>query len=231
MIKVRLYAEEEYFHASCLDCNGRHDHVFEYKSAFENVLYNLHNYYASPFRDAESLRLLKEVYDITFISDDDWYTVMWDNERTCIASIREDLKFALMAVKFSRQGRYTWFFPAGEKVWSILADMPFDILIGWRINDIGIYHSIILGADYQIINYPYEGKSIEVTVKNNVALDGDLYTRVPDSQSNSTSYGLHIGKEDGKYYTGGHSIDYAFQYYWKNDIRGIIDYKIGRAHV
>lgn len=224
MIKVRLYTEEEYAHASALDCNGRHDHVFDYKSTFDSVLYNLNNYDALPFRDAESLRLLKEIYDITFISDDDWYTIMWDNERTCIAAIREDLKFALMAVEFSRQGRYTWFFPAGEKVWRILADMPFDILIGWCISDIGIYHPILEGVDYQILNYPYGDKTVEVTVKDRLLHVDNLYVVVPDSSYHTPSYNLRVGKEDGKYYIGSIDLGYALQYNWKNDLEGIIKY-------
>lgn len=234
MIKVRLYTEEEYSHATCLDCNGRHDHVFDYKSSFDSFLYNLHNSCALPFRDTESLRLLKEVYNITFISDDDWYTVMWDNERTCISAIREDLKFALMVVEFSRRGRYTWFFPVGEKVWSILADMPFDILIGWYINNIGICNPAISGVDYQIMNYPYGGKTIEVTVKDRIPYNDSSYVRVSEAKYYTTSYKLHVRNEDGKYYMDRWGLKYALQYYWKNDIEGIIEYigkKESRLHL
>jgi len=224
MIKVRLYTEEEYIHALTIDGNGSHDHVFDYKSSFDSVLYNLHDHDALPFRDIVSRRFLKEIDGITFINDDDWYTVMWDNERTCIAAIPKELKFALMAIEHSRRGRYTWFCPAGDKIWELLADMPFDILIGMRITEMGICGSKIGGADYQVINYPYGGKTVEVTVKHDGILYGDdFYTEVPEGKEHSTSYGLHLGK-DGKYYFDMYGIGYALQYYWKNDIEGIIEY-------
>lgn len=224
MIKVRLYTREEYLHASCIDCNGRQDHVFDYQSSFDFTLYNLNSHSDLPFRDAESLRVLKAVEDITFISDDAWYTVMWDNERTCLSAIPKDLRFALMAIEFSRQGRYTWFFPARGEVWSVLADMPFDILIGWCTDKIGIYHPALTGADYQIINYPYQGKTIDVTVKYDFSLfDDDFYTKLSDEEYHAIIHGLYLGK-DGKYYTSMFEIDYALQYYWRNDIEGIIKY-------
>ncbi len=224
MIKVRLYTEEEYIHAQCLDCNGRHDHVFDYESSFDSVLYNLNDDDALPFRDIVSRRFLKEIEGITFINDNDWYTVMWDNERTCIAAIPKPLKFALMAIEHSREGRYTWCYPAGDKIWELLADMPFDILIGRRITEMGLHGMYIDGADYQVINYPYEGKTIEVTVKNDgIRYDDDFYTEVSGGKEHSTSYGLHLGR-DGKYYSDMIRIGYALQYYWKNDIDGIIGY-------
>lgn len=216
VIKVRLYTDEEYYLACAIDCNGRQDHVFDYGQSFDSVLYNLHDYHAKPFRDAESLRFLKEVENVEFISDDDWYTVMWDNERTCITGIHKEWKFGLMAIEHSRDGRYIWYYPAGEKVWNILNDMPFDILIGRRMLETGIHHSDIGGVDYQIINFPYGGKEIEVTVKKDyIRLDNDFYTEIRGT------HGLCLGK-DGRYYMSSLDVGYALQYYWKNDIGGII---------
>ncbi len=227
MIKVKLFNPEEMLGAY----TGESGRVVESQDYFEwhMLCPRFEKNPQAPFRDPESLRLLKESYDISFASDSDWYSVICEGSRMNIWCLNRGIKFALVALHCSRQGIYTWFEPAGDAVWKILADMPFDILVAMRTSNMGLRRPAINGAMYQIVNYPYGGRKIEVTVLHDLLCGKDGYTGVPESHKNGTGYGLCMGR-DGKYYSDPLGVMYAFQYYWKNDIGGIIKYldELGR---
>ena len=75
----------------------------------------------------------------------------------------------------------------------------------------------------RIVNYPYKKQSIEVTLKDIIKYDDDFYTRISEHRWYDTSNGLCMGK-DGKYYSNLISVKYGFQYYWGNDVEGLIRY-------
>lgn len=182
-----------------------------------------------PFRDAESLRLLKESYDIVFASDEDWYSVIIEGTRMSVSCVNKGLKFALTAIDVSRRGLYTQYRDdVGEEVWRVLADLPIDILVAAKQSEIGVFSNLTEGVEFTILNYSYKNQSIEVTVKDFIHHKDSFYTAVPESHENGTSHGLHIGK-DGRYYSDEFGVRYALQYYWKNDVKGIIEYIDGRG--
>ena len=188
-----------------------------------------------PFRDDESRRLLNGE-GLTFVSEEDWYSVYGEGplgrERDSISNIPKWLKFALVAIHYSRQGTYTWMdftCVPYERAWCLLSDMPFDILAAVKVPDIkavaSIFHSFSVFPPCKIINYPYESQLIEVTVTETESIIKSQYlgTALPKSFVPGTGYGLSTDKE-GNYYSFLIGIEYAFQYYWKNDIPGIIQY-------
>ena len=225
MIRVKLLTEQEWLDASCLNK----------KSAIRNAEMHLKHHmldtaYADvpkiPFRDPESLQYLKETYDISFVSDEDWYSVMCDGSRSDITCLRRGVLWGLAVIDISKQGLYSWFFPAEEPIWKAFSNMPFDVLIARRMSEIGIHSLGIEGTDYLIENYPYRDQAIEVIVKDRPFYRDTFYVSVPEYREHNTSHMLCRGG-DGKYYTYRTDMKYAFQYYWRNDIEGII-HKIER---
>lgn len=223
MIRVRVFTDEEWVNASVCgnkECKYR---AYEALRYFEGLLNNTFiKNPCAPFRDAESLLFLRETYDITFVSDDDWYSVMYEGSRSDIISLDKRIRFGLAAIDLSKEGKYVWHMSAEEQIWKILARMPFDILIAIKISEMGLYGDYIRGVDYLIENYPYKDQTIEVTVKESLIDRDDFYTpELGYRERHGYGYGLHRGR-DGQYYCDKIDIDYAFQYYWKNDIEGII---------
>lgn len=225
MLRVRLFTDEEYLD----QCAANKEHKYrvgDTKTYFRyRLLDTAHDEEPHiPFRDAESLQFLKETYGITFISDDDWYSVWCEESRSDITCLYDSIQSGLAAIAMSRNGIYAWYWSMGEKEWKALANMPFDILIAMRTSEMGLHgmHHIT-DVDYLIENYPYGDQSFEVLVVDSYIRPDDFYTAMPELERGRycTSYGLLKGS-DGKYYSDGIGIDYAFQYYWKNDIEGII---------
>jgi len=221
MIRVRLFTAKEWLEAYCV--SEEHEYrVCDAKVHFEILLDTAFDAEMRiPFRDAESLQFLKESYDISFVSDDDWYSVMCAGSRSDITCLNEDILYGLSAIDLSKDGVYSRLEWAGKKVWQALSNLPFDILIAQNMQDMGLYKGAVSGADYLIENYPYRNETIEVFVKKSIFVKDDFYAPVPEYRENNTNHGLHMGR-DGKYYTDEFDIRYAFQYYWKNDIEGII---------
>lgn len=215
MIILRLYSDDE---------TDFRRVVGYYKDQFYNLLDPwLDEEEKPPFRDPESLRLLKESYGVTFVNDDDWYSVIAENRRMSISCLYEGIKFALAAVHCSRQGRYLRYWEATEKIWKVLADMPFDILLAVPVGEINIFSCITEGADCKLINFPYQNQRIEVNIKSHCFERDDFYEAVSDDDECSPGSWLYRGK-DGKYYMDRFGAGYALQYYWKKDIEGIIKY-------
>ncbi|MCI8417527.1 MAG: hypothetical protein HFI33_08565 [Lachnospiraceae bacterium] len=229
MVRIKLFTFEEWIRA--MDVPKENPLPVE---SFERLLqrYLEEETETPPFRDEESLGFLKGG-GLTFVSDDDWYSVYGEGalgrERDSITNIRKWMKFALTAIYYSRQERYTWMDGTCvpyEWAWNLLSQLPFDILVAVRVENIRGIMSIFLGfsvfSPCRIVNYPYRKQSIEVTI-DEFRINDDFYTRVPEGRENNTNYGLHMGK-DGRYYSNFIGIEYAFQYYWKNDVEGLIRY-------
>lgn len=215
MIIVKLCLDDEIY------CDGK---ICDYKNKFDDLLdtRNTNRKYP-PFRDPESQRLLKESYGISFVNNDDWYSVIVDGRRMAISCLYESIKFALVAIFCSRQGLYTRYWGATEKIWKVLADMPFDILLAVPISEIGIFSWIRIDTDCKLINFPYNNQKIEVYIKTKLLKSDDFYESVSDNDAWSSSHWLFRGKDE-KYYMYTGDIEYALQYYWKEDIEGIIKY-------
>lgn len=223
MVKVKLYTVDDFMRTCTI---GGGEYVTEYQGYFEMHMLWVEPGWEEgiPFRDAESVRLLRESYGVEFVSDGDWFSVRGREGRMDVSCLNDGLRFALVAISRSRKGGYTWFAPADERIWRVLADLPFDILVAMRTFEMGIHGRQIEGIDYQIINYPYNGRSEAVTVLDDMLrINNEAYTEVAEARECGTGYGLCTGK-DGRYYTSSLDIGYAFQYYWKNDIGGILRY-------
>jgi hypothetical protein len=224
MIKVRLYTKERYIQEVMITSNIRKK---------DAILYDIDKFYAlmhennePPFRDEESVHFLRETYNVEFV-ENDWYSVICDGKRRiCLSRLNSDIKYALTLIYYSRKGKYLSFYYMDEKCWKVLSEMPFDILVAWNIDEIGIHFSCIEGASYVIENYPYMNNELPVKAVRfcDWPKRTDNYTRLKETDGCGPDYNLWIG-EDGKYYTGGDfEIGYTFQYYWKNDISGIIHF-------
>lgn len=235
MIKVQLYTDEEWRKTLDLRTENEENWVMDAQGKTFPLFLESHEEdgKGAPFRDPESVRVLKEC-GYTFVSEDDWYSLRCDDwsgtRRIPLSNLNYELRFALLVIWYSRQGRYTWLMGSdsgggsvGEQIWKLLADLPFDIRIAIRISDMGILKNRIEGAEYRIVNYPYGGRRIQVTVRESWLGNDPFYTEMEGHRECSTAYGLCMGK-DGQYYSDGHSVEYAFQYYWKNDIQGIIEH-------
>lgn len=198
-------------------------HSYDYEEKFYDLLDTLlYEEEHPPFRDAESLKLLKESYGVTFVNNDDWYSVIVEGRRMAISCLYEGIKFALVAIHCSRQGRYTRYLKVTEKIWKVLADMPFDILLAIPIWEIDVYSLVTEAVDCKLINVPYGNKRIEVDIKKEYT-GADFYEPVPEDDECSIGNYLYQGR-DGKYYIDHLGVGYALHYYWKKDIEGIIKY-------
>lgn len=169
-----------------------------------------------PFRDQESQRLLKESYGVTFVSDDDWYSVIVEGRRMAISCLYEGIKFGLLAIHCSRQGEYTIYQEVSDEIWKVLEKMPFDILLAVHIRKIGIFSSF--PPECRVINFPYKNQKIEVDVIKKFDYPDNFYEVLKDDDA-----GMCQGK-DKKYYMCRGDVKYYLQYYWKKDIKGIIQY-------
>lgn len=236
MIRIKLFTEDERIQA--LGFSGQEELMDKPPAQVEDFERLLPCYLEEeeempPFRDEESMGILKGE-GLTFVSNDDWYSICGEGalgkERDSITNIRKWMKFALTAIYYSRQGRYIWMDASCvpyERAWNQLSGLSFDILVAVRIRDIGSIASIHLMfsecSPYRIVNYPYKKQFIEVTVKEIIKRTDDFYTEVPEHWKQGPGYGLYMGK-DGRYYSDFIGVEYAFLYYWKNDIEGIIQY-------
>lgn len=234
MIHIKLFSEKEWLKA--MGVPEKPDQKPADVEWFEGLLECCLEEAAErpPFRDKESVEFLREG-GITFVSDEDWYSIYYEEgsswkTRDSISSIPKWIKFSLVAIYYSRQGRYTWMNGTcvpDEWAWSRLSSLPFDILFAVKTDDIRsimpILGTFIRFSPFQIVNYPYRKQSIEVTVKEVGENSPDFCTKVSDSHEDNPCYGLLVGK-DGKYYSNRLSVEYAFLYYWKNDIEGILQH-------
>ena len=229
MIKIRLFTEEEELATQTYYENKR---VF----AILHELYFEDNWCVTqlkegemPFRDAESIKLLKESYGITFADDNDWFSVICDGERMPIMLLNESIKFALTAIHYSRTGVYTWYTSCNKEMWKILSDMSMDILVAVRMKDIYWESSLSLGVDYIIQEYPAFGKRIEVNVVQKMNKGEGFYTKVAEDRDN-TEDDLYLG-QDGKYYLNDTIADFALRYQWFWDIKGVSEVLSGEGYL
>ncbi len=119
-----------------------------------------------PFRDADSLKVLREVADAEFVKGD-WFGIDFRYEgRSCITAVKECVQHALVAVANSRKGIYTSLEWYPEKGWEVLADLSMDILLYlevWKISPIyplldipdSVYGKIL------IENHRYENRRVD----------------------------------------------------------------------
>lgn len=219
MIKARLFTWEEWLETLSLDKDKdvyviSSEDYFDYNFCVKDLKDG-----EKPFRDAESIKLLKESYDVTFADDADWFSVICDGERMPITHLNDSLKFALTVIQCSRIGTYTWYVPCKEEIWQLLANMPMDILVAIRMKDIYWESQLNIGVDYIIQEYPAFGKRIEVNVVQKRDKGEGFYTKVAEDKDN-TEDDLYLG-QDGKYYLDATLADFALRYQWFWDIRGV----------
>lgn len=94
MIRM-FYYESEDFMKRMID----KEVVMYSESQFEHLL-NAHYYYMldesfRPFRDELSKKLLKDSWDMEFISDDDWYSINYPPlGRICLHDLSKEMKYA-----------------------------------------------------------------------------------------------------------------------------------------
>lgn len=217
MIKIKLYTDEQYV-AEVLDLRNRSEVEYTDRT-FEFLADGYSPRTTPPFRDEESVAFLKNIFNIEFIKNE-WFSVIVDGMRSSLFTLSHDVKYGLSLIYFSKKGIYLSYKSLYENVWEYLASLPFDILIVAKRSSLAGRFALCGESEYTILNYPYQGRELEVSVKNFIAND-DFYTPVPEAKEYGLSHGLSVGA-DGKYYSDRFSISYAFKYYWKNDIEGII---------
>lgn len=169
-----------------------------------------------PFRDEYSIELLKETYDVEFISDDDWYSIKSPKEeRFCLSGLSTTMKYALYLIHNSKKGKCTELVNCEKRIWKVLDSMPIDILVAVDITNINEDLDLELGVDYVIENYSLNDKEIKLNVTENRGyLIDSNYKKVGDTP---------IYLKDEKYYID--SISFKFHeifYFWKEHIEDII---------
>ena len=205
MIKVKLYEHIDYR----LKCVSLQQEFITYDE-----------YAFIPFLDEESTRLL-QMYGIEFY-ENDCYSIKKNGCRESVFGLTEDIKYALCAIFYSKQGKLISYKKCSEDIINYLASLNIDILIAIDIYEYSVDWPWGYEIEYTIINYPYRGNEIEVNVMNYSKLGTKQYEseicRIKD-----TSAGLVLG-DDGKYYNTTLWITKALRYYWENDIENIISY-------
>ncbi len=137
-----------------------------------------------PCRDAESVRLIRQIDHAEFV-EDDWYSIVTPFGRTNITALSESTKYGLTVMERSRMGFYTSFKESCKDVWERLADLPFDVLIGFHTAEFDFsfpslpFPAEILGKVI-VENYRHDGEECEAylyedTSKAPAVMDGKLY--------------------------------------------------------
>ena len=170
-----------------------------------------------PFRDEFSKKFLKNTWNLEFVSDDDWYSIQSPEEgRFCLSGLSREMKYALTLLHFSRENRVLSYEFCDEKIWKVLSEMPFDILVAVDTTELKSWNDVSLGIDYIIENFPFNGEYIQVQA-NYYRIQGKQEVPITDTE--------HLYIEDGIYYANTFEIStYLTHYDWKKHVETIIKY-------
>lgn len=135
-----------------------------------------------PFRDADSVKFIREIDKAEFVKDD-WYSVVTPFGRTNMTALCGGTQYALTVIANSRRGIYTQFKGYGDDIWSRLASLSMDVLIYCCVN---IYsedwHYLPFEDETRkrvvIENYRYKDEEVEAYLGNGFSksvIDGKLY--------------------------------------------------------
>ncbi|MBQ4284097.1 MAG: hypothetical protein IJB96_09245 [Lachnospira sp.] len=223
MIKVQLRTFDEYF-----DIVRSKERLYKYNEDCFSLIVDKwikKNETCPPFRDEYSQSFLKDVFDITFV-ENDWYSVIYQGRRRCIFDMGDYVKFGLVAIAASREGAYVGYFSSykeyyqiPKKVWEYLGNLPFDILIAINMDALDEFCTLgIFGEqDVLLLNYPFDGKRIEVHMSEHI--DKEHYVKVMDSVGRT----LYKG-EDNQYYTKEEQMVNDVSFDWKREVSAVIDW-------
>lgn len=246
MIKFKIFKNESDMRTYSLDNREHYDagepRVIEYEVSHYSPTYLrlLYDHWADhsepPFRDPESLKIL-QVCGIELL-EDHWYSMMVPNpygdtekNRLPLSEADTDLQYALTLLHYSREGIYLSYKSIEKKIWQVLSEMPFDILVavwGEEINRCFQHFP----DEFLIVNYPYCGTEIEVHGKWHIDEEDSFFIRLEltEEEGADTSIGFHnpecglyLGK-DGLYYTDIFAMGSALEYHWPNDLKDVIHY-------
>lgn len=179
-----------------------------------------------PFRDAESRMILKESFGIELV-EDDWYSIIHEGRRTCMSDLSPDIKYALVLIDTSRNGRYLTAESMQTPVWEAVKKVPFDILMACSWEDIFWLSNKLPDSNYVIYGLPYGGDDgIQVCGINHLK-GNDFYTPLRPVKPGEHNDGveienrLYIGK-DGRYYI--ETLSSFLRYYWRQHLDEILKY-------
>lgn len=225
MIQLRLYNQQECYDTSVIPENGKkkEKHLYvgsSWNTSFWHVmcptLVAEEEAEKPPFRDAESVQLLRDSYGVVFADDGDWYSVICEGTRMNIACLNKAILCALGAIYESKRGRYAWLDDMDENVWRALGALPMTVLIAVREEELGEWHSFLRTSDFEIVNYPLNGGTVRAKAVGVSLYRNEFYTRVPGSR-------LYVG-QDGSYCVESDELRYDFEYHWEKDIDHILNY-------
>ena len=119
-----------------------------------------------PFRDADSVRFIREIDHARFV-EDDWYSVVTPLGRTDMTALCGGTQYALTVIANSRRGIYTSFKGYEDDIWSRLASLSVDVLIYFCLNIYSEDHRYLpfkpeTRKKVVVENYRYNGEEIEV---------------------------------------------------------------------
>ncbi len=156
-----------------------------------------------PFRDADSMRFIREIDHAEFV-EGDWYSIVTPFGRTNVTALCGGTRFALVVLHNSRLGVYTniKYHPSyGEDIWSRLGVVSVDILVAFDISKLDPSSPYLpIRADYMIENYPYQEKIVPAHIACN--------------------RGGEMCFKDGVYFGDNYFPDLAYR--WYKDIGGLI---------
>lgn len=176
---------------------------------------------------------------------DDGY---WNGYSAYLSKVFPDPLYPMLLLDCSRKGYYLEYRILKKEIWQVLEKMPFDILAAMdgqdykRTND--YFYALMSDDDGAleeaedfifpdkavIVNYPYRGKEIEVHITDYIHENDSFYRRIvspePEPRSDgfyNTERALYTGK-DGLYYADFVRLENNLDYYWGNDLEGVIYY-------
>ncbi len=215
MIKVKLYNHVDYFGERYREFRPYSD------SCLEHIMDENYEEGIIPFSDSESIGLLKTL-GINLIGNDRFSE--GEGRSHSVYELGSFVKYALAVISYSKQRKFVGFQNISEIIWQYLAELQLTVLIAMDIQEYNVYYfPFEEETEYTIINYPYQGKELEVNVKKCREWDEKIYVPVISERKHNSSESLVIDRE-GKYYNSPLGVHHALRYYWKNDIENIINY-------
>lgn len=216
MIKMFYYNKDEFLNELI------EHHIWSYSERdFDHLMnwqYDKEGNSIQPFRDEYSKKFLKDTWNLEFVDEHDWYSIHSPEEgRFSLAGLSKDMKYGLTLLDYSKRGLVLSFKHCSEKIWKVLSEMPFDILVAVDTSKLKCWSDVIIGVDYIIENFPFEDKKLKVHVM-------ERYERFQDYEELKDKSGIKIYHKDGIYYTHSWEIEEIFcRYFWKKHIKEIMD--------
>lgn len=216
MIKMFYYNKDEFIkelieHKICEYSERSFDRLMNWQ-------YDKEGNSIQPFRDEDSKKFLKDTWNLEFIDEHDWYSIHSPEEgRFSLAGLSKGMKYGLTLLDYSKRGLILSFQHCSEKLWKVLNEMPFDILVAVDTSKLESWSDVMIGVDYIIENFPFEEKKLKVHVPSR-------YGRFQDYEELKDKKGMKIYYKDETYYVRTGDIENVFcRYFWKKHIKEIVD--------